>query len=178
MVGLATGAMAADRPVVVDYQESRIKTDVKAAVGSFVGYLARYDVTVGFDGAAPQVTSAALAFRFTDMKTGEDKRDKNLHDWQETEKFPDGRFKLSEGGAGPAGGYVATGSLTFHGVTQPVQFPVQVTTEGEVIIIDGEVVIDTQKFGLPIIRLFFALKVNPEVTVFFHLQGRLGSAGA
>jgi len=135
-------------------------------------------VTVEVDGATPQVTSAELAFRFSDVKTGEDKRDKNMHDWQETEKFPDGHFKLSELAADPEGGYVATGSFTFHGVTQPLQFPVQVMTEGEVMIIDGEVVIDTQKFGLPIIRLFFALKVNPEVTVLFHLQGRLGSAKA
>ena len=46
-----------------------------------------------------------------------------------------------------------------------------VSHEGGLFAIDGDAVIDTRDFGLPIIKKFLVLKVDPEVRVRFHLQG-------
>ena len=38
--------------------------------------------------------------------------------------------------------------------------------------LDGEAVLDTRDFGLPIIRMFGLLTVDPQVKVRFHLQAK------
>ncbi len=170
--------LAAERSLVVDHEQSRIEVDVKATMGSFVGHLADYNATIQVEDATSKVKSATVAFAFTDVKTGEDKRDHHMHDWQETEKYPDCRFELTQLTAETGGSYLAVGKFTFHGVTRTLTFPVQIATEGPTMAIDGEAAINTEEYGLSIIRKFLALKVNPLVTVRFHLQGKLPAVGA
>lgn len=169
-------AAEGDGAFVVDAAQSRIEIDVRATVGSFVARLANYDLelTLGPDGR--QVERAVLNFKFADVQTGEAKRDRHMHDWQETERFPDGRFELVRLLPGEGGRYVAEGRLTLHGQTHAVSFPVSMLTEGRTVALNGEVPVDTQAYGLPIIRKFVALKVNPVVTVRFQVQGTV-SAG-
>ncbi|WP_221031390.1 YceI family protein [Actomonas aquatica] len=175
LVGVAS-VSAATKSLSVDHKQSRIEVDVKATMGSFVGHLADYDATIAVDESGSAVKSAVIAFKFADVKTGEDKRDHHMHDWQETEKYPDARFELVKLAPAEGGAFDATGKLTLHGQTQELSFPVQITTEGDTLVIDGEAVVNTERFGLPIIRKFLALKVNPDVTVRFHLQGKLAPA--
>jgi polyisoprenoid-binding protein YceI len=161
---------AAER-LVINHHESRIEIEVSATIGSFVGHLADYDAQIDFDPMSGVVKSAELTFQFADVKTGEDKRDRHMHDWQETEKFPDARFEMTTLTPQAEGGFLAEGSLLWHGKTQPLSFPVHILTEGRALAIDGTAVINTEQFGLPIIRKFLALKVNPAVSIHFHLQG-------
>lgn len=158
-------------PLVVDRELSKVEIDVKATVGSFVGSLADYDAEIYYDAAAQAVHTAEIRFRFADVTTGEEKRDRHMHDWQQTETFPDGKFVLRRLIPAPAGGEVtAIGELTLHGQTQKLEFPVSILNEDRTVVIDGDAVIDTQDFGLPIIRKFLALKVDPLVTIRFHLH--------
>lgn len=165
---------AADRPLAIDLAQSRVEVVVKATVDSFTGKLSQYEpaIAIGDDG---RVVSARLAFRFRDVVTGKDGRDKAMHKWQETDKFPDGLFVLTslEPGPNPANGRVASGRLTFHGVTRDLQFPAAVIHEGNAYAVDGDATIDTREFGLPIIRMMGLLKVDPVVHVKFHLQGKV-----
>ena len=55
-----------------------------------------------------------------------------------------------------------------------MHFPIAVTSDGRLLAIDGEAVLDTREFGLPVIRLLGLLKVDPQVAVRFHLQGTRG----
>jgi polyisoprenoid-binding protein YceI len=168
--GLVGPAQAAER-VVIDQKESRIEIEVKATIGSFVGHLAAYDAQIDFDQTTGTVNAVKLAFKFADVTTGEKKRDGHMHDWQETETFPEGRFAMTQLTPQAEGGYLARGLLTLHGKTQELAFPVNILTEGRTVAIDGKAVINTEQFGLPIIRKFLALKVDPEVAIQFHLQG-------
>lgn len=170
-----TGMLAAAElvPLVVDRSQSRIEVDVKATVGSFVGHLADYDLSIEVDPIEKRVNAATLSFKFSDVKTGEDKRDKKMHQWQETEKHPDASFLLRRLEPMADGRFNASGQLAFHGQTQAIQFPVSVLQEGEEYLIEGEAVVDTQVFGLPIIRLFLALKVDPLVTVRMSVRGTI-----
>lgn len=162
---------AAERPLVIDKGYSHIEVEVKATVDSFTGRLADYDAAVTIDEATGGVTAARLDFRFADLKTGKEKRDAKMHEWQDTPHHSDGSFRLGALEVGPDGRTQARGQLTFHGVTRELVFPIMLTNDGARHAVDGEAVLDTRDFGLPVIRLLGLLKVDPCVTVRFHLQG-------
>lgn len=154
----------------VDRVASRVNVDVKVTVDSFVGQLRQFSAKITVDPASGSVTSCTFAFRLLDLKTGKDKRDRNMHDWQGTAQFPEATFVLER--LEPAAGAVQTayGQFTFHGVTRPLSFPVTITQSGRKYEFDGEAFIDTRDFGLPIIRMLAVIKVDPKVKISFHLE--------
>lgn len=162
-------SIAAPQPLIVDTDQSRVEIVVKATVDSFTGKLNAY--TAGITVDEGRVTAAKLEFHFVDVLTGKEARDEAMHDWQQTAKHPDCSFVLAALEPAPAGRINARGTLTLHGVAREISFPVSVTTDHTLYAVDGEVPIDTRDFGLPIIRKFMLLKVDPVVTVRFHLQG-------
>jgi len=173
-LGLLASALpgfAAPRALLIDPAQSRIDIAVQATVDSFTGHLQHCEpvVTLGEDGA---ILAVRVPFHFRDVVTGKAKRDAAMHDWQQTDKFPDGEFVLGSLTPLAAGRFTAKGVLTFHGAAHELSFPVAVTTDHALYAVDGEAVIDTRDFGLPIIRMFAVLKVDPLVKVSFHLQGR------
>jgi polyisoprenoid-binding protein YceI len=162
---------AEDSVVVIDKAASRVNVDVKATVDSFVGQLKDYEAAIKVDPATGAVTACLFKFRMLDVRTGKDKRDRKMNEWQETQKFPDCVFEMDHLEPGEGKLQTAKGSFTFHGVSQSMSVPVTVTREGKRYQFDGEVIIDTQTFGLPIIRMMGVLKVDPKVKVAFHLEG-------
>jgi polyisoprenoid-binding protein YceI len=162
---------AAEKPLAVDVAQSRVDVAVKVTVDSFVAKLTRYDaaVMVADDG---RITSARLGFKFHDIETGKESRDKAMHKWQQTETYPEGQFVLTALQPANGNGFTAFGRLMLHGVTREIQFPVSVTRDGDRLAIDGDAPIDVREFGLPVIRMLGLLKVDPLVHVRFHLQGR------
>jgi polyisoprenoid-binding protein YceI len=170
--GLLTVALpAAERNLVIDPALSRVEIQVKATVDSFVGRLAAYDARLTFDDAARRVTAAVFRFKFSDVKTGKADRDAQMNEWQQTVQHPEAVYTLTSLAAGVDGRLTATGTFRLHGVERTLVFPVAVTEDNSVVAIDGEVKLDTREFGLPVIRKFAVLKVDPLVTVRFHLQG-------
>lgn len=169
---LATAfAAAADRPLTFDPALSRVDVVVKATVDSFTGRLSAYNVAATIDEKGA-ITGARLDFRFLDVLTGKPKRDKAMHEWQDTARFPDASFVLDALRPAEGGDAVAEGRLTFHGTTRPLSFPVKVSRDGAAYGIDGDAAIDTREFGLPVIRMMGVLKVDPIVHVKFHFQGK------
>jgi len=170
---LSLGGAPAGRAaqLACDPVQSRIEIIVKATVDSFTGHLVKFEpvVTLGADG---HVTAARIRFQFSDVQTGRDRRDKAMHEWQQTERYPDGEFQLDRLTPQADAAWLARGRLTFHGRTQPLEFPVTILTQGDVCAIDGEAVMDTREFDLPVIRMMALLTVDPLVHVRFHLQGR------
>ena len=156
---------------MIDREQSHIEIEVNATAGSFVGHLADYQAEIFLEPETTMVQRAEVSFQFLDVKTGEDKRDRHMHDWQETDKFPDGRFELGEIEEQADGSFKAKGKLSLHGVWQEITFPVTILTAGSVVSIDGEAALNVTDFGLPVIRKFLILTVDPVVTVRFHLQG-------
>jgi polyisoprenoid-binding protein YceI len=168
-------AAAATRSLVIDPAHSQIEIVVKSTVDSFVAKLPVYEAAVSLEADAPRVNAAVLRFKFADVKTGKDARDREMNEWQQTEKFPDGSFTLTTLTPAPDGRQLAAGSLRLHGVEHALAFPVSITSDQKLFSVDGEATLDTRDFGLPVIRKFAVLKVDPHVTVRFHLQGAIGS---
>lgn len=167
-----------EQPLVIDRAQSRVEADVKATMDSFTGHLQAYTATITVDPAVQRVDAAVFSFRFADFKTGKAKRDAKMLEWEDTTRHPEVTFRLDRLQAGARGRIEAHGEFTFHGVTRPLVFPVEVNTDGQLYAIDGQVAIDTRDYGLPIIRVMAFLKVDPVVTVHFHLQGHVAKAGA
>jgi len=173
----ASVAAAANVPLVLDTAQSRVAVEVHATVDSFTARLQAYEAAIAVDPDTAQVSQAHVSFRFTDVLTGKDDRDKQMHDWQDTAHFPDGSFRLLTL-TPEAAGWMAAGTLTMHGQSREIRFPLTVTHEGDLYAIDGVATLDTRDFGLPVIRKFMVLKVDPVVLVRFHLQGRLGAVAS
>lgn len=170
-LGLGLPARAADKSLVFDSADSHVDVAVHASMDSFTGRLTHFDPSVTVDDAG-KVTTARLAFHFRDLETGKEKRNDAMHKWQQTDAFPDGTFVLNSLEPAAANTFNATGQLTLHGVTRAVRFPLTITRQGPAYVIDGDAALDTRDFGLPIIRMFAVLKVDPVVHVQFHLQGQ------
>lgn len=168
---LAVALPAAERNLVIDSARSRVDIQVKATVDSFVGKLAAYDAQLTFDDATRRVSTAVFRFKFNDVKTGKPDRDAQMNEWQQTAQYPEAVYTLTALTPAGDGRLTATGTFRLHGVERPLTFPVAVTEDDSVVAIDGEVRLDTREFGLPVIRKFAVLKVDPLVTVRFHLQG-------
>lgn len=170
---------AAETPLIVDKQQSRIEYAVTATMDTFSGKLTAYDLDLASDPAATgKISRAELRFRFTDLRSNNVKRDQQMRDWQNTEQFPECIFTLTAlEPAATAGRFTARGQFIFHGMTRDLVFPVSLShSEDGLHVIDGEARIDTRDFGLPIIRKFGLLKVDPVVTVKLHLQARPAAA--
>jgi polyisoprenoid-binding protein YceI len=159
--------------LVVDKHESRIQIQVKATLSSFVARLPDYDAAITVASASGRVESVQFNANFDGVKTGLTARDADMNEWQETDQFPRLRFVLTSLQPGERGTYLARGLLLLHGVQEAISFPVAITTDRRLLAVDGELAVDTRDFGLPIIRKFFFLTVNPVVHLRFHLQGNL-----
>jgi len=172
MIGTTPGALRGEK-LVVDMQESRIQIQVKATLTSFVARLPDYEAAIVVAPASGQVQSVRFDANFDEVKTGIAARDADMNRWQETDQFPQLHFVLTSLEPGDRGTYVARGLLFLHGVSVPISFPIAITTDRRLLAIDGELAVDTRDFGLPIIRKFIFLTVNPIVHLRFHLQGKL-----
>ncbi len=164
---------ASAAPLAIDKANSQFQVAVKATVDSFTATLGDYDIKIDVNSASQTVTAGTLTFHFSDIRTGNEKRDVEMNTWQETARFPDVRFEFQSAKILSPGVYTLTGKVTFHGVTQELTFPITLSVVGPAVKLDGTVSFDTRTFGLPVIRKYAFLKVDPSVTVHFHLVGTL-----
>ncbi len=155
----------------IDADASHIGIEVRLSMGSFKGVLEKFDARIQFDGGAKSVRAAELDFDFADLKTGNKQRDKDMLKWMDYENHPVASFRLEE--LAPRGEQLeARGTLTMHGVSRPIAFPVSIVAEGERATIDGEAKLNFLEFDLKPIRKMLFLTVQPEMDVVFHIEGR------
>lgn len=174
---LAPQLFAASAPLVLDQERSSIKVSVKATMDSFTANLIAYDASITADPEAKQVQSAQVKFHFADIKTGKDKRDTEMHHWQQTEQFPDCVYVMDSLKPGTGDNYTATGKFTMHGVTKEIDFPVTISFQPNGSCkLDSEFALDTQNYGLSIFKKFGLLKVDPLLKIKFHLEGHAAPA--
>lgn len=165
------GLRAAPASLAVLDNLSRLEVEVKATVDSFTAQLVEFHPTLEVDGHG-NIVAARLSFHFADLKTGKEKRDRAMGEWLQTEKYPDGSFELLGLTGGLNGKFEARARMTLHGQTREFSFPVTIISDQKDYAVDGEAVLDTREFGLPVIRMFALLKVDPMVHVRFHLQAK------
>jgi len=153
----------------VDQAKSRIQVDAKATGHEFTGTLSNFTAKISGDDPGLTPTAVSLTWKFSDLKTDEDKRDKEMIKWLGG-GAPEGSFTFTKTWT-DKGQTHAMGELKIHGITKTISFPYSAKKEGDWVTIDGTASLDYQDFGLPIIRAMAVMTVNPKLTVRFHLVG-------
>jgi len=172
--GVGPGARAAEPSALlvdIDADASRIGIVVRLSMGSFKGVLEKYDARIQIAPGDQSISTAELDFDFADLKTGNKRRDKDMLEWMDYEKHPKGSFRLEELVA-QGEQLEARGTVTLHGVSKPIAFPVTIAVEGEHATAEGSVKLNFLDFDLEPIRKMLIITVKPEVTIDFHLEGR------
>ncbi|MGC4074578.1 MAG: YceI family protein [Nibricoccus sp.] len=175
---LTSWSSAAETPLAVIPEKSHVKYDVAVPTKSFSGTLETFDLQLfGDPKTTAKITRAELRFRFADLHSGNTKRDQDMRNWQNTDQFPDVVFTVTALKAlNTKNGFTGRGQLVFHGVTREIAFPVSILIQSDgTYIMDGEALVDTRDFDLPVIRKYMALKVDPVVNVRFHIEARPAS---
>ena len=166
---LLPGALsAAERTLKIDRSRSFVDVDVDATK-NFTAHLDAYDARVGVDDAG-KIKGALFTFKFADLKSGNDSRDADMIKWLGG-GAPEGRFELGNLALTPDGQGQASGRLIFHGVTERIEFPINVARADGAYTITGETTIDYRNWKLKVIRKAFLFTVAPEVKIRFKLTG-------
>lgn len=175
---LALGLLAADesRVLVLDPERSTIEVQVHATFDSFAGKLTRFQTDIAVDPAHQRTTRARISFNFADLQTGRERRNRDMLVWTENDRFPTVEFEMASMESPTEGPALIHGNLRLHGITHATTFPVSYLVDDRLQAFDGEVVIDYRDYGLPIIRKFYLITVDPVLRIRFHLQGRLAPA--
>lgn len=167
---LPTLASAAD--LEVDQEKSRIQVDAKATGHSFTGTLARFTASVEGDSTTIEPDAFELAWSFKDLKTADEKRDKEMLAWLGGGD-PKGTFVFKKSWVDKHGKKYAMGTLTIKGVSKTISFPYTAKKDGSWVTIDGRASMNYEDFGLPIIRSMAVMTVDPKLTVRFHIVGQI-----
>jgi polyisoprenoid-binding protein YceI len=115
------------------------------------------------------------------LKTGNDKRDKDLNKSMESEKFPAIRFDLSgltrSGGTADSATVTLHGSLTLHGVTHTVDLPaiIRLTPSEAQVRTDFPVNLKDYHIG-GLSKLLGMLKMDEKIQVHTDLVFRLADS--
>lgn len=155
----------------IEKEKSKVEVEVNVTAHSFIATLENYEIKIQTDTESVKIKSTDFSFDFNELKTGKNARDKAMLKWEEYNKYPNSSFilnKLHEQGEK----VIAEGMLTLHGIEKEIRFPIKVKTEGTKWSISGSTVIDHLDWDLPIIKKF-VLKVDPNLSVKFHMEGVL-----
>lgn len=167
--------LACAAPLAVDPASVAITVGARATMHGFTGRLATAAIALEGDVTSGAITSASVRFRWSDLKTGDAARDKEMVAWA-TAKSAEGTFLLVSLAPTPvATTFTATGSLALNGQTRDVSFPVTIVRTPAGWDVTGETTIDHRDWGLPKIRKFGMLTVDPNVSIRFHLSATPGA---
>jgi len=165
---LPLAVLAAERPLKIDHSRSFVEADVDATK-NFTAHLDRYDIKLAVDDAG-KIKGGIFTFKFHDLKTGNEARDADMIKWLGGGD-PEGRFELGNLALTPDGQGQASGRLTFHGVTERVEFPINLARTGDDYTITGETTLDYRSWSLKVIRKALLFTVSSEVKIRFKLTG-------
>lgn len=165
---LPLALLAVERSLKIDKARTFLDVDVDATV-NFTAHLDAYDAKVVVDDLG-KIKSAVFAFKFADLKTGKTDRDSKMLEWLGG-GLPEGRFELGNLAITPDGQGQASGRLTFHNVSERVEFPINVVRADGTYTITGETTIDYRTWELKPIRTAMLFKLSPNVKVRFKLTG-------
>lgn len=177
-----SASVAAERIVKLRPDKTAVSFRLGATAHTVEGTLTMRAGEIRFD-AATGAASGEIVIDLAGAKTGNTKRDKNMHqDVLETARFPQAVFHARKvaGTVAPAGrsDIEVEGVLTFHGADHPLTLPVTVTLSGERVIAETTFPIPFVAWGLHDPSFLF-LRVEKVVTVRVRGEGdvRVAPAG-
>ena len=117
---------------VVDLSHSSVDFSIRHLVSRTTGHFNEFSGTVTYDPAAPEASAFSGVIEAKSIDTGNERRDNHLRsaDFFEVDKYPRIEFASTSVKKGKEDLLEVTGTLSLHGVTKPVTFPVEVLGVG------------------------------------------------
>lgn len=129
--------------------------DARATVADFQG---RATTAAGelIGGAGPDGARGWVEVRWRDIDTKNGTRNRHMLKTVDEEHFPVIRFDLT-GATGDTGQMRVTGTLTLHGVSQPVEWPALVRVDADSLSVAADIPVDMRDYGIkPPVRFVIA----------------------
>jgi polyisoprenoid-binding protein YceI len=167
------------------------KFDFSSATGTFAGFRIKESLSgigsteaVGRTGAVTgsltiagdTLTAATFGIDMTKITTNDSRRDDKVQSAVETRTFPKATFVLTSpvplGSAAGANGPItvtATGDFTVHGLTKPVQVPLEAQLVGNTIVVVGSFDVTFSDYGVHTPTSPIVLSVSDSGTIEFQL---------
>lgn len=159
---------------IVDKTQSELAADMHASPSHDFTTVARdytYDIEINPDTLV--VTKASCRFKFADLDSDKNARDKKMRKWMDVEAYPEASFTMKKlTPTGELGSYLAEGDFAMHGKHLPLKIDLQIQRRGEAITLTGTSQLDHRDWGLEKVRLFF-FTVDPVLKPRFQLVGKL-----
>jgi len=143
-------------PLAVDTSQSSVEWTAAKPTRTHEGGFHAFTGTVYLDG--DQVTGAEVTAQSASIYSDVERLTEHLHsaDFFDVAQFPEVRFVVSSltplaaaDTAGTNGAtHTAEGTITMHGQTNSVSFPIAVSVEGETVTADADFTIDRRDWGL------------------------------
>lgn len=167
LVPVETGAAPA--ALEIDRENSRIAARAQATGHTFDALATDYDLDVLWNPETGHIESARFSLDFSDVETGRERRDREMRDWLDYDTHPKLVFQLDRIDTTDESSPLAIGSLTFHGVEQPIAIPLTIEQSKEAVRIRGQTGIDHRDWDLDRIRAFVFMTVDPVLEVTFDI---------
>jgi polyisoprenoid-binding protein YceI len=154
--------------------EGRLSFDGHATVGDFAGTTTT--VTGALTGAADLAhVSGWVAAPVTTLRTGNDRRDRDLNKSMETEQYPELRFELTqvEPAAGSPDSLPATllGRLILHGVTREIALPATLAFDDRGVRVRCDFPVNLKDYQIGgLSKMLGVLKMHEHIEVHVDLQ--------
>lgn len=164
----------------LDPKASSVKFFCESLLHNFHGEAREMSGSASVDEqAVPPIQNASLHFKLGTMTTFIKDRDSKMYDWLKVNANPEAVFELKR--VKPVGGdyksadaqhpaeFKVVGTFTLNGVSQPLEGMAKGWREKDRLVVCGDSVIDTLKFGLPQIRMA-VLTVGTNVKVSYNFS--------
>ncbi|MDR3405651.1 MAG: YceI family protein [Chthoniobacter sp.] len=172
-------ARAATQDLPLDAARSKLTFVGDSFLHSFHGEAKEIAGSAALDTEArPPVQKATLHFKTAALTTFHDGRDQKMREWLKINMHPDANFaldnvKLVDGDMQNADAqhpakFTVAGTFTLNGVKQPISGDALGWREKDHLVVSGDTVVDTLKYGLPQIReAFMTVGTNVKVSYRF-----------
>lgn len=173
---ILAGSLLRAAELPLDAKQSSVKFLGESFLHNFHGEAREMSGSADLDPQQePPIQQATLRFATTRLTTFHEGRDKKMYEWLKVDAHPDAVFKLEKvklvsgddktaSSEHPAQ-FAVSGAFTFNGVKKPLSGTASGWREKDHLIVSGETVIDTLKYGLPQIReAFMTVGTNVHVT--------------
>lgn len=147
----ATTAAYAATPWQVDTAKSHLTFTGSQAGSPFTGEFSKFTIQIDFDPAHPETGHILITIDMASATITDDKEQNDAlptEDWFYPAKFPSAVFEAKTIRPSGANAYVASGTLTLHGITQRVELPFTLKPEGDATRAEGTTTLQRNQFQL------------------------------
>jgi polyisoprenoid-binding protein YceI len=179
-LSLGAGAASAQRAIPAGtVREGTLSFDGRATVGDFTGTTTTVTGEMTGGDSLPAVRGWVEAPVRT-LKTGNDRRDRDLNRSMESEKYPTIRFELTgvelRSSAGDSVLVALQGHFIIHGVTRETTVPASVVFLPDAVRLHGETPLNLKDYGIGgLTKMMGMLKMHEEIVV--HVDLVFGTVG-